>query len=482
MFCKNSFALLCLLGGVALPAVAHAQAAASSNHGFTPVGSPNPNHPTPSPTVQLKEEAQLDPDLSAMQPGNLFTPKNGKALTYWDGLVGHLTVEAGIAGNPWTKTGRNFGQFYLDRANTVTLNQIMGSISHPISPVGHGYGIGFVFEAMYGSDARFDPTIGMGSGNLTGQYQWAPTQAHIDVHLPWLFKHGIDVQAGQMYGLMGAEGTPALARPFYSFNYGSDYIVPFETVGVVATMHLSRHMDWLVGIDAGNSTTFGRNGNNSRPKGYFGFTWHNLMHGKLNINAIGHFGPQGNNGPTRVSSEGWSSAGIGPKANGLMQYNADLLVTYHVTKDLSVQAEGLFLHDDASHDDAYGVTGYLSWDVSKAFTLNARAEIFRDNTGAVISQYTGTMSYVNSLRNRPFSYFNAPPTTYSELTVGGAYRPDLINRHLGKGSFTLRPEIRIDKSLNGTRPFNRAGTVDNPVVTHGTENMLTFNCDAVLGF
>ncbi|GFE97126.1 MAG: outer membrane beta-barrel protein [Gluconobacter sp.] len=478
---KHVMAVFCLLAGTALPSFAYAQAAASSNTTITPNGTPNPNHPTPPPTASHTNDAG-DPDLPALKAGNLFSPKAGRPLTYWDGLVGHLTVEAGISGNPWTRSGRNFGQFYLDRANTVTLNQIMGSLSHPVTSIGSGYGIGFVVEMMYGSDSRFDPTIGMGDGTISGLYQWAPTQAHIDIHTPWIFHHGIDFQAGQMYGLMGAEGTPALARPFYSFNYAADYIVPFETVGVVATMHLSHHMDWILGIDAGNSTTFGGAGNNSRPKGYFGFAWNNLMGGKLNVHAIGHFGPQANNGRTIVSPAGWNSAGIGRSANDLMQYNADLLATYHVTDALSVMAEALYLHDDASRDDAYGVSSYLSWDIQPSLTLNVRGEIFRDNTGGIINQYSSDMSYTNSLRNRPFEYYNALPTTYGDLTVGVAYRPTFINRHLGPASLTVRPEIRLDKSLNGTHPFNQSGTVSSRTVNNGTNNMLWFNLDAVLSF
>lgn len=110
------------------------------------------------PATSLSEEDE------AMKPraGNLFHVQPGHTPTYWEGLEGHVTIEAGISGNPWTRSGRNFAQYYSDRANTVTLNQIIGSLSHPVTSVGSGYGIGFVLEAMYGSDARFDPTIGMG--------------------------------------------------------------------------------------------------------------------------------------------------------------------------------------------------------------------------------------------------------------------------------------------------------------------------------
>ncbi|MCP1203797.1 outer membrane beta-barrel protein [Acetobacter oryzoeni] len=441
-------------------------------------GAGTPTDGEEPPATSLSEEEE------AMKPkaGNLFHVKPGHTPTYWEGLEGHVSIEAGISGNPWTRSGRNFAQYYSDRANTVTLNQIIGSLSHPVTSVGSGYGIGFVLEAMYGSDARFDPTIGMGSGSLHGLYQWAPTQAHLDVHLPWIFKRGIDVQIGQMYGIMGAEGTPALARPFYTYNYASDYIVPFQTVGILATMHLTRHMDWILGVDAGNSTTFGASGNNNKPKGYFGLAWNKLMDGKLDVHAIGHFGPQGNNGRTIVSPTGWVSAGIGKQANSLMQYNADVMATYHINDKMTVSVDGTYLHDDSLRDDAYGVTTYFSYDIHPWLTFNARGEIFRDNTGGVITEYSSFNSLTQALSNQPFPYYNALPTTYGELTVGVSYRPEFVNKRLALGGFTIRPEIRLDKSLNGTHPFNQAGTVQNPTVNNGTNNMLWFSCDATWSF
>ena len=438
------------------------------------------------PLAPIAPEEQVQKTEEVAQTGNIFHHKPGTPHSYWDNLEGHLSIEAGIAGNPWTSSGRNFAQFYVDRANTVTMNQILGSLSHPVEDVGHGYGIGFTFETLYGSDGRFDPTAGMGSGALNSLYQWIPTQAHIDFKFPWIFKNGIDVQIGQMYGLLGAEGTPSLARPFYTFNYASDYIVPFETVGIVATMHLTKKMDWILGIDAGNSTTFGQYGNNNKPKGYFGFAWNNLMNGKLNFHLIGHFGPQGNNGRTYTDGP-WTSAGVGAIANEKMQYNADFLATYHINDKMSVTVNGTYLHDDLTRDDVYGVTTYFAYDINPSLTFNARGEVFRDNTGGTILEYSSFTSFTKALTNKPYPYYMAEPTTYGELTLGVTYRPDFINKHVHFGQFTFRPEIRLDKSLNGTRPFNKAAYPTaangyNTVVRDGDNNMLWFSCDAIWAF
>lgn len=206
------------------------------------------------------------------------------------------------------------------------------------------------------------------------------------------------------------------------------------------------------------------------------------MDGKLDVHAIGHFGPQGNNGRTIVSPTGWVSAGIGKQANSLMQYNADVMATYHINDKMTVSVDGTYLHDDSLRDDAYGVTTYFSYDIHPWLTFNARGEVFRDNTGGVITEYSSFNSLTQALSNQPFPYYNALPTTYGELTVGVAYRPEFVNKRLALGGFTIRPEIRLDKSLNGTHPFNQAGTVQNPTVNNGTNNMLWFSCDATWSF
>ena len=424
--------------------------------------------------------AETEKSLTLTQ-GNIFHPKPGKNLSYWDGLVGHLSVEASIAGNPWTRSGRNFAQFFADRANTVTLNQILGSLSHPVTNIGAGYGFGFTIEQMYGSDARFNPTIGMGDGALTGLYQWVPNQTHLDFHMPWLLKRGIDMQIGQMYGLLGAEGLAALSRPFYTYNYASDYIMPFEVLGIYTTLHLNKNVDWVLGIDAGNSTGLGRAGNNSRPKGTFGFSFTKFLDGKLDFHILGHFGPQGNNGQS-ICANGWCSGGAGKIANEKMQENVDILASYHVNDKLTFTVNSTWMHDDLLRDDAYGVTCYIAWDINPNLQLNARGEIFRDNTGGEIVQYSSFTSLTKALSNKPFPYYNALPTTYGDLTVGVSYRPDFINKRFSLGTFTIRPEIRLDKSLNGTHPFNASGTVENPTVNNGTNNMLWFSTDAIYAF
>lgn len=166
-----------------------------------------------------------------------------------------------------------------------------------------------------------------------------------------------------------------------------------------------------------------------------------------------------------------------------MEYIGDIIASYKINETTTFTLNGTYFHDDYLQDDVYGVTAYFAHDFYPWLTFNARGEIFRDNNGGVIGSNTSTMSYINELRGRPYPYNYAAGTTYGELTVGVAYRPQFL--HLPKGSLTIRPELRLDKSLNGTRPFNRVSSTDDPTIKYannGTNNMFWFSCDAIWAF
>ncbi len=116
---------------------------------------------------------------------------------------------------------------------------------------------------------------------------------------------------------------------------------------------------------------------------------------------------------------------------------------------------------------------FLSYVVSPSVTFNYRGEIYRDNNNAMVATFMGNNSYMNAISGHGASNLYPGPgghgTTYGELTLGFNYHPDL-----GKGVrvFALRPEIRFDRSLNNTHPFN--GGRNN--------GMFTFGGDAMIGF
>jgi hypothetical protein len=209
------------------------------------------------------------------------------------------------------------------------------------------------------------------------------------------------------------------------------------------------------------------------------------MGGRLNAHLIGHFGPEQNNRNPRCSPDGsMCSAGIGRQANDYVKENADIMVSYKLNNKMTVTVDGTWVHDDWLRADAYGVSTFFAYDINPNLTFNARGEVFRDNTGSFITEYSSYTSFTKAISNQPYPYYNALPTTYGELTVGVSYRPEFINSRVHFGQFTFRPEMRLDKSLNGTNPFNRGcpSGVLQCTVNNGTNNMLWFNADAIWNF
>ncbi|MBV1836150.1 outer membrane beta-barrel protein [Acetobacter estunensis] len=371
-------------------------------------------------------------------------------------LAGH--IEGGISANPARPdNGINFGNFIGDHANQPQLNQFSLKLAHPVDTSG-GYSFGFTLEASYGSDSRYYHLLGISDRALNSRYQIIPAQAHVDAHLPWFTKLGVEMHAGILQAPMGPEAFDPTARPFYTFSYTGEYSVPFEHVGMMATIHVSPMIDVLTGIDTGNQTTFGRSDNNDEPAGYAGIALNNLADGKLTITELSRFGPENSR---RVLGN--------REANSAMRFWNDIMAVYQVTPTVTLTGEFNYLHDDGLRADAESFVSYLSWKFAPEFTFNYRGEIYRDNTGQLVSNALTDEGYMNGVAGRSTPVESAPPTTYGALTLGVTWRKALTK---DLGYFAIRPEVRFDRSLNGTTPFNDGRN----------SGMFTFGGDMMIGF
>ncbi|WP_323989697.1 outer membrane beta-barrel protein [Nguyenibacter sp. L1] len=378
--------------------------------------------------------------------------------TWLQGVTLTGQIDGGIDANPARPdNGINFGNFLGDHANQAQLNQLALTLARAIDPTKHEYQIGFTLEALYGSDARYYHLLGISDQAISTRYQLIPAQAHIDVHLPWLTKGGLDMQAGILQAPMGVETLDPTTRPFYTLAYTSQYSVPFEHIGAMFKWHVSDIVDVTFGIDTGNQTTFGASDNNDAPAGYFGFNLNSLLHGKLTIVELSRVGPED---PVRV---------LGSAANHQNRFWNDINATYAISDRLSVTGEFNYLHDDGLRADTTSFVSFLSYKISPVLTLNYRGEIYRDNTGLFVASFLTNRAYMQAIAGLPAPAETAPPTTYGELTLGVTYHPTL-GHHVRV--FEIRPEIRFDRSLNGTSPFNDGRNT----------GMFTFGGDAVLGF
>ncbi|ACI51212.1 conserved hypothetical protein [Gluconacetobacter diazotrophicus PA1 5] len=379
--------------------------------------------------------------------------------TGWvDGITVDGQIEGGINANPARPAnGNNFGEFFGDHANQAQLDQVTITVSRPVDQASSDYQVGFVVRGMYGADTRYYNIAGISDRTIAGRYQIMPAQAHVDLHLPWVTRHGLDMQAGILASPMGVESLDPATRPFYTLAYTTQYSTPFEHVGAMFQWHATDRLDALFGVDTGNQTSFGGGDDNNAAAGYFGVAGNGFLGGNLSFVYLGRVGPEN------------AVRALGPRANSAQRFWNDLNATYKIDDRLSLTGEFNVLHDEGLRADTVSFVSFLSYQVTPGLTFNYRGEIYRDNTGLLVTSFLGNNAYMQALLGEPAATQSAPPTTYGALTLGVTWHPAL-GHHVKL--FEIRPEIRFDRSLNGTRPFNDLRNV----------GMFTFGADAVLGF
>lgn len=394
---------------------------------------------------------------------------------YWiDGIHLSAQIEAGITGNP-DGPKNNFGQLFTDKPNTVLLNQILLTANKPLDPKATGFDWGFKLQGMYGSDARYTQFLGeLNRVNPYDRNQLDIVEANVLFHLPVLFDGGVDVKAGQYSTPIGYETIDPSTNPFYSHSYIFNFGIPLKHTGVLTISHVNSLLDVYLGVDTGVNTTFGPLGDDNGAVAFLGGFNLTMMDGNLTILALTHIGPEN---PTRVLG----SFDPSYNANGYYRYLNDIIVTYKATADLTFTTELNWIRDDfagfytsgqPSAANGLGVAQYVSYNLSDTLTLNGRAELYRDDNNFFVASFQQNGSFIRAEQGFTAGMGTTPgkTTTYGALTAGVTYKPPGLPPAIS--GLLIRPEIRWDTDLGGTKAFN--GGKDNAQVTIASDVVLTF--------
>lgn len=373
-----------------------------------------------------------------------------------------VQVEGGIVFNTTSpRNGINFGQLFTDRSNQATLNQAAITLGRTIDPKTTGFDVGFKIQAMYGSDARYTQYLGL-FGPMGSRYQPDLVEANVTMRLPVITEGGIDVKAGLYSTPMGLETIDPSTNPFYSHSYIFNFGLPLKHTGLYTITHLNDVVDLHLGVDTGINTTFGSgHGDNNGAAAFLGGLGFNLMDGKLTILALTHIGPEN------------AVRAVGSIANDRQRYSNDILITYKPSETLSFTTELNMIRDDLGFGkgavNAGGVAQYVSYTLSETWTLNGRAEVFRDDSGFFAAGFRRNQGPYDLLGGFfvPGFVGTTRGTTYGALTAGATWKPKF---HDQVSTFMIRPEIRYDQALTSNKPFS------------GRSNALTFASDLVIGF
>jgi hypothetical protein len=362
-------------------------------------------------------------------------------------------AEGGITFNPGEPDSRqNFGRLFTDRSNEPLFNQFAITLERPLSSAPLDFDWGFKVQGMVGSDARFTHSLGLFDRTIDETVQPDVIEAYAVVH--WLFSGGsrLDVKAGKFVTLEGAETIDPRTNFFYSHTYLFNFGLPFNHTGVLAIWHATPQLDLYAGVTRGVNTSLDDNNDSLAFHGGIGFS---LFEGKLTALATTHIGPET------------------PDDNHNYRYLNDLTVIAKPTEKLTAITDLNYIYDEAADAAGYGIAQYFIYTLNDFLSVGLRGEVWRDDDGFYVASFAQNDDAADGLRGGAVTFdprtVGGGRTTYGSLTLGLNIKPS-VPKPLE--SLVFRPELRYDRSLNGTHPFN--GSHDR--------DQFTASLDVILGF
>ena len=383
--------------------------------------------------------------VSAGQPTALPTPEPRFKISGW--------IDSGITFNPDSPSdNQNFGRLFDDRSNQPMLHQLVINFERALAPPPREFDWGFKLQFMYGSDARFIHSLGLFDDTAAASIvQPDLVEAYLNLHFPVITDGGLDLKLGKFVTLEGAETIDPRANFFYSHSYIFDFGIPFNHAGALATFHATKWLDVMAGITRGVNTSIEDNNDSLAFHGGIGL---NFNEGKVIVAAATHIGPET------------------PNNNHDQRYLNCITTTWKITDKLTSITDLNYAHDDGADADTCGVAQYLTYAINSWFTAGVRGEIFRDDQGFYVASFANDHDPVRALEGEPTidpRTVGGGRTTYGAITLGLNIKPAVPKP---AASLVVRPELRFDRALNGTHPFNDSSQ----------RNQFTAGVDIIISF
>ena len=361
-------------------------------------------------------------------------------------------IETGFTRNfDSPKDNQNFGRLLDDRSNELVMNQAVVNFERALERE-QRFDWGFKLQLLFGTDARYIHSLGMRYHQAeSGQYQGDVPEVYLSLHLPVVTEGGIDVQLGKFITLEGVETVDPRPNSFYSHTYIFSFGVPTNHTGALFTLHASKTLDLIGGITRGVNTSI--EDNNDALAFHGGFNWKS-DDGNVAVIGSTHIGPESTDNDSDV------------------RYVNDVAVTWKLTDKLTAITEINYVRDNAADADAYGAAQYLTYAINDTISASIRGEVWRDDKGFYVSQYANPLDPLRSFSGEstvdPRSVAGGR-TTYCALTIGLDIKLPAPKPLAG---FRIRPELRVDRSLNDKKVFNDSR--DDRMFTAALDAIVTF--------
>ena len=395
--------------------------------------------------AQVLSASILASITSAGEPTVSPTPEPRFKISGW--------IESGVTFNLASpQDNQNFGRLFDDRANEPLLNQAVINFERALVPQPGEFDWGFKLQFMYGSDARFIHSLGLFDRTAHEMLQPDLVEAYLNLHFPVITEGGLDLRLGKFVTLEGAETIDPRTNFFYSHTYIFNFGIPFNHTGALATFHANKWIDLYGGLTRGVNTSIDDNNDSLAFDGGIGL---NLLDGKLTALATTHIGPETVND------------------NHDKRYLNDITITAKPTKNFTSITDLNYIYDEAADATGYGVAQYFIYTSNDLLSIDVRGEIWREADGFYVVSFAENDDAVEGLRGGSVTLdprtVGGGKTTYGAITLGLNIKPNVPKPAT---SLVIRPELRFDRALTGTRPFNDSND----------RNQFTAGIDVIIGF
>ncbi|MEP6974754.1 MAG: outer membrane beta-barrel protein [Spartobacteria bacterium] len=364
-------------------------------------------------------------------------------------------IEAGVTANFAAPDGRqNFGRLLDDRSNEPLLNQLAVVAERSLDPkISDRFDWGFKVELFYGSDARYLKSTGLFDLTTNDIVQPDLPEAWLVAHFPVAgTSGGLDLKAGKFMNCFGAQMSDPRANVFYSHSYIFNFGCPFYGTGALATLHAAPGLDLYASVDRGLNVAVEDNNDSAS---FYGGVGGSLGQGKITYAALTHIGPEN------------------PGDNHNYRYLSDLTVSWKVTGRFTSITDLNYVYEESSKAKGYGIAQYVTYAINDWLTAGLRGEIWRDANGFFVAQFASNNDFLHFARGDDTVFdprtVGGGRTTYGAVTLGVTIKPRVAKPLAG---LMIRPELRYDRTLAGSRPFNDSS--DRGMLTAGIDLILSF--------
>jgi hypothetical protein len=350
-------------------------------------------------------------------------------------------IDSGVTFNPGDpKDRQNFGRLFDDRSNELMLNQAVITLERTLPSGLTSFDWGFKLQAMMGSDARAIHSLGLLDNTMNETTEPDIVEAYLALHFPIFSPGGVDLKLGKFVTLEGNETIDPRSNFFYSHTYLFNFGIPFNHTGALAIWHATPQVDFYGGVTRGVNTSLDDNNDSLAFHGGVGL---NLLDGNFALLVSTHIGPETVNN------------------NHDNRYVNDLTFTAKLTKKFTAITDLNYAYDAAADATGYGIAQQFLYTINDVFSVGARGEVWRDADGFYIASFAENDDALDVLRGGNVTLdprtVGGGRTTYGAVTIGVNIKPPVAKP---AASLVIRPELRYDRSLNNTRPFNDSSDRD----------------------